>query len=36
VTGQAIAIATLLLMVVLSWYILRPVTDERRDWEALR
>ena len=36
VTGQAIAIATLLLMVALSWYILRPVTDERRDWEALR
>lgn len=36
VTGQAIAIATLLLMVVLSWHILRPVTDERRDWDALR
>jgi UMF1 family MFS transporter len=35
VTGEAIAIVTLLLMVVLSVWILRKVTDEKRDWEAL-
>lgn len=35
-TGQAIAIATLLLMIVLAWWILRPVTDEKRDWDAIR
>jgi len=34
-TGQSIAIVTLLLMVIISFVILRPVTDERRDWEAL-
>ena len=31
-TGQAIAIATLLVMVIISYVILRPVTDEPRDW----
>ena len=35
-TGQAWAILTLLVMVVVSFFILRPVTDERRDWDALR
>lgn len=35
-TGQALAIITLLMMIVLSYRILRPVTDERRDWDALR
>jgi MFS transporter, UMF1 family len=35
-TGQAMAIATLLLMIVVSYRILSPVTDERRDWDALR
>lgn len=34
-TGQAIAILTLLLMILLSAWILAPVTDERRDWAAL-
>jgi MFS transporter, UMF1 family len=34
-TGQAIAIVTLLAMVVLSYFILRNVTDEERNWEAL-
>lgn len=34
-TGQAIAIVTLLLMVLLSFFILRNVTDEPRDWQAL-
>jgi MFS transporter, UMF1 family len=34
-SGQAIAIATLLLMIVASYWILRPVTDTRRDWTLL-
>jgi UMF1 family MFS transporter len=34
-TGQSIAILTLLLMVVVSYVILQPVTDERRDWVRL-
>ena len=35
-TGQAIAIVTLLAMIVLSYFILRSVTDEERNWQALR
>jgi UMF1 family MFS transporter len=35
-TGQAWAIVTLLLMVVASCVILRKVTDEPRNWDALR
>jgi hypothetical protein len=35
-TGQAIAIVTLLIMILLSYAILRGVTDEERNWEALR
>jgi len=35
-SGQAIAIVTLLLMVALSYWILRRVTDEKRDWVRLR
>jgi UMF1 family MFS transporter len=35
-TGQAIAIVTLLAMVLLSYIILRPVTDAQRDWAALQ
>ena len=35
VQGEAIAIVTLLAMVLLSVWILRKVTDERRDWEKL-
>ena len=34
-TGQSIAILTLLLMVVVSYVILQRVTDERRDWVRL-
>jgi UMF1 family MFS transporter len=34
-TGQAIAILTLLVMILVSAVILSPVTDERRDWQAL-
>ncbi|MBI1809155.1 MAG: MFS transporter [Gemmatimonadetes bacterium] len=34
-TGQAFAIVTLLAMVLVSIVILRPVTDEKRDWAAL-
>jgi UMF1 family MFS transporter len=34
-TGQAIAILSLLVMILLSAWILAPVTDERRDWAAL-
>jgi UMF1 family MFS transporter len=34
-TGQGIAIASLLTMIVASFVILRPVTDEPRDWKAL-
>jgi len=33
--GEAIAIATMLAMVVVSYRILRPVTDEKRDWSKL-
>jgi UMF1 family MFS transporter len=33
--GQAIAICTLLVMVMVSFWILRKVSDERRDWTAL-
>ncbi|MEA3246859.1 MAG: MFS transporter [Gemmatimonadota bacterium] len=36
VTGQAIAIITLLAMVLVSHRILRHVSDTPRDWEALR
>lgn len=35
-TGQAIALLSLLAMVFVGWFILRPVTDAPRDWEALR
>ena len=35
-TGQAWAILTLLAMIVVSFVILRKVTDAKRDWEALR
>ena len=35
VTGQAAAIVTLLVMVLVSWTILQPVTDAPRDWNAL-
>ena len=34
-TGQAMAILTLLTMILISAWILAPVTDERRDWVAL-
>ena len=34
-TGQALAIVSLLVMVVISYVILRPVTDEPRDWYTL-
>lgn len=34
--GQAYAIATLLGMVLLSFFILRKVTDEKRDWAHLK
>ena len=36
VTGQAAAIVTLLVMVLVSWTILQPVTDAPRDWNALQ
>ena len=36
VRGEAIAIIVLLIMVLVSMWILRKVTDERRDWEELR
>jgi UMF1 family MFS transporter len=35
-TGQSMALLTLLGLVIVSYVILRPVTDERRDWESLR
>jgi UMF1 family MFS transporter len=35
-TGQSMALLTLLGLVIVSYLILRPVTDERRDWESLR
>jgi len=35
-TGQAWAILALLAMVIVSFVILRKVTDEKRDWDALR
>jgi MFS transporter, UMF1 family len=35
-TGQSIAILTLLVLVLASYAILRPVTDAPRDWEQLR
>ena len=34
-TGEAIAIATLLVMIAISMWILRPVSDAPRDWPAL-
>ena len=34
--GQSVSILVLLLMVVIGYLILRQVTDEPRDWEALR
>ena len=34
--GQSVAILTLLGMIVIGYVILRPVTDEPRDWTALR
>jgi UMF1 family MFS transporter len=36
VSGQAIAILTLLAMVLVSRAILKPVTDHPRDWDALK
>jgi len=33
--GQGMAIALLLLMVIVSWWILRKVDDKPRDWQAL-
>jgi UMF1 family MFS transporter len=35
-TGQAFALSSLLVMVLVGWKILRPVTDAPRDWEKLR
>jgi UMF1 family MFS transporter len=35
-TGQAIAILSLLVMILISAWILAPVSDERRDWGASR
>jgi MFS transporter, UMF1 family len=35
-TGEGVAILVLLLMIVVSYLILRPVTDERRAWDRLR
>ena len=35
-TGQAFALSSLLVMVLIGWKILRPVTDAPRDWEQLR
>jgi UMF1 family MFS transporter len=35
-TGQAFAIASLLVMVIGSYIILQPVTDEVRDWSRLK
>ena len=35
ITGEAVAVITLLLMVVLSMFILRKVTDAPRNWAAL-
>ena len=35
-TGQGVAILSLLAMVIVSFLILRKVSDQRRDWEALR
>jgi UMF1 family MFS transporter len=35
-TGEGVAILVLLLMIIVSYFILRPVTDERRDWDRLR
>jgi hypothetical protein len=34
-TGQSLAILTLLLMILASMFILRKVTDEHRDWSTL-
>ena len=34
-TGQSVAILTLLALIILSFVILRPVDDAPRDWEAL-
>jgi UMF1 family MFS transporter len=34
-TGQSIAILTLLALVLVSYAILRPVSDEPRDWQRL-
>jgi UMF1 family MFS transporter len=34
--GQSFAILTLLVMIVIGYVILRPVTDHLRDWDALR
>lgn len=35
-TGQSLALISLLAMVAVGYWILRPVTDARRDWEQLR
>ncbi len=35
-TGQAFALTSLLLMVVISYRILRPLTDSPRDWSVLK
>jgi UMF1 family MFS transporter len=34
--GQGIGVITLMLLVLLSYWILRSVTDEKRDWAALK
>lgn len=34
--GQALAIVSLLVVTIIGYLILRPVTDEIRDWDALR
>jgi len=35
-TGESFALLSLLAMVIVSYRILRPVTDEARDWDTLR
>jgi len=34
--GQGVGVITLMLLVLLSYWILRPVSDEKRDWAALQ
>jgi UMF1 family MFS transporter len=33
--GQGIGVLVLMVLVIISYVIMRPVTDERRDWEVL-